>query len=130
MSEFEDKLNAILSDRGAMDQIMALARSFSDRKTEESEQPERMPAPGSGSGAGAEQLLSGVDPALLQIGFQLLQEYNRSDERSGALLSALSAYVKPERQASLQRAAKVARLSRVARALVDLRRNRGDDEDV
>ena len=130
MSEFEDKLSAILSDRGAMDQIMALARSFSDQRPEETVEQETSAAPVFGSGMGAEQLLNGVDPALLQIGFQLLQEYNRSDERGGALLSALSAYVKPERQASLRRAAKVARLSRVARALVDLRGNRGDDEDV
>ena len=39
MSEFEDKLGAILSDRNAMDQIMALARSFSDTEPKQHSVP-------------------------------------------------------------------------------------------
>ena len=130
MSEFEDKLGAILSDRNAMDQIMALARSFSEPKPEENTQnrkeaeflPERE--------EGTAQLLSGVDPALMQVGIQLLQEYNRPNERSAELLAALMPYVRPERRESLQRAARVARLSRVARLLLDMRRDRGGGEGV
>lgn len=130
MSEFEDKLGAILSDRNAMDQIMALARSFSEPKLEETADrheednfhPEQV--------EGTAQLLSGMDPALVQVGIQLLQEYNRPNERSTALLAALMPYVRPERRESLQRAARVARLSRVARMLLDMRRDRGGGEDV
>lgn len=130
MSEFEDKLGAILSDRNAMDQIMALARSFSepkleepaDRYEEDNFHPEQV--------EGTAQLLSGMDPALVQVGIQLLQEYNRPNERSTALLAALMPYVRPERRESLRRAARVARLSRVARMLLDMRRDRGGGEDV
>lgn len=130
MSEFEDKLGAILSDRNAMDQIMALARSFSEPKTEETAGKQAKADFLSERVEGTEQLLSGMDPALMQVGIQLLQEYNRPNERSAALLAALMPYVRPERRESLQRAARVARLSRVARVLLDMRRDRGGGEDV
>ena len=130
MSEFEDKLGAILSDRNAMDQIMALARSFSDQKPEEAERKQETTGFLPEQGEGMTQLLSGVDPALMQVGIQLLQEYNRPNERSAALLEALTHYVRPERRESLQRAARVARLSRVARVLLDMRKDRGGGEDV
>lgn len=132
VSEFEDKLSAILSDRNAMDQIMALARSFSEPKAEEanSMQKEANYLPEQGEETATAQLLSGIDPKLMQVGIQLMQEYNRPNERSAALLTALTPYVRPERRESLQRAARVARLSRVARMLLDKRRDRGGGENV
>ena len=130
MSEFEDKLGAILSDRNAMDQIMALARSFSEPRTEETAEKQQEADFLPEQREGTAQLLSGMDPALMQVGIQLLQEYNRPNERSAALLAALMPYVRPERRESLQRAARVARLSRVARILLDKRRDRGGGEDV
>ncbi len=130
MSEFEDKLGAILSDRNAMDQIMALARSFSEPKPEPGEQPEPQSPTQPGQGEGVAQLLSGVDPALMQLGLRLLGEYNRPNDNSAALLAALSPYVRPERRDSLQRAARIARLSRVARVLLDMRKDRGGGGDV
>ncbi len=130
MNEFEDKLGAILSDRNAMDQIMALARSFSEPKPEETAETQEETGFFPEQGEGVSQLLSGMDPALMQMGIQLLQEYNRPNERSAALLAALTPYVRPERRESLRRAARVARLSRVARFLLDMRRDRGGGVDV
>lgn len=130
MSEFEDKLGAILSDRNAMDQIMALARSFSEPKPEENNRQQEQVDFSPEQGDGAAQLLAGVDPALMQVGLQLIREYNRPNERGGTLLEALMPYVRPERRESLRRAARVARLSRVARVLLDMRKDRGGGEDV
>jgi hypothetical protein len=128
VSEFEDKLGAILSDRNAMDQIMALARSFSDPKQEAAPPAQAYSPPTPPEDP--TQLLSGVDPALLQLGMRLLGEYNRPNERSAALLAALIPYVRPERRESLQRAQRIARLSRVARVLLELKGKRGGAEGV
>ena len=130
MSEFEDKLGAILSDRNAMDQIMALARSFSDTEPKQHSVPQTQVYSPPSLPEDPAQLLSGVDPALLQLGMRLLGEYNNPDERSAALLAALTPYVRPERRESLQRAQRIARLSRVARVLLEMRGKRGGAEGV
>lgn len=130
MSEFEDKLGAILADRNAMDQIMALARSFSDTGPIQENAPPAQVRPQPSLPEEPAQLLSGVDPALLQLGMRVLGEYNRPDDRSAALLSALTPYVRPERRESLQRAQRIARLSRVARVLLEMRGKKGGAEGV
>lgn len=135
MSEFEDKLNSILSSPEAMDQIMALANSLGgDGKTTESPQVQE-PADGEqerpaadlsallsalgGGGAEGEQggpSLGKIDPAMLSGMVELLREYNRSDDRKTALLLALRPFLKEERWARVDRAVQIARLSRVIRA--------------
>ncbi len=124
---FEEKLNAILGDKNAMGQIMALAQSLSgkERQTAEetgTEQAEFVPVaepvsceePAIDLGG----LLNSVDPAVLQLGMRLIQEYNRSDDDATALLIALRPFVKPSRYARLDKAARAARLSRVVRVLL------------
>ena len=129
MSEFEDKLGAILNDQQAMGQIMALAKSLSGGKMvpepekqyvpaepkEETETPLLEPA----------SLLGGLDPRLMQTGMQLLQEYNRADNRTAALLEALRPFVKEERYAKMDRAVQIARLSRVIRVMFDAMKENG-----
>ncbi|MBQ3556459.1 MAG: hypothetical protein IJA11_01505 [Oscillospiraceae bacterium] len=131
---FEEKLNAILGDKNAMGQIMALAQSLSGSEQQGgpagAEQPEFVPVE---ECAGNEEppidfgtLLNSVDPAVLQLGMRLMQEYNRSDDDAAALLCALRPFVKPERYARLDKAARAARLSRVVRVLLDtFRQSRG-----
>ena len=130
MSELEEKLNAVLGDSEAMGQIMALAQSLSAKqgRREESAAPEPPPPPdGQGELAG---LLGDVDPQMLQMGMRLLQEYNRSDDRNAALLAALRPFVREERFAKVDRAVRIARLSRVVRVLLDTLRRREDESHV
>ena len=131
---FEEKLNTILNDRQAMGQIMALAQSLSgtEGNTELDSGPEKetgyVPVEESGQEPGSSGLnLEGVDPALINLGMSLLAEYNRKDERAEALLRALRPYLRPERWQRVDRAVSVARLSRVATALLrSFRMNGGE----
>ena len=138
MSGFEDKLNAILGNQEAMGQIMALAQSLGQQ--EEQQEPSR-PEQGEddyGPVWTQEQsqtpvqplsdlgnVLSGIDPKMMQMGMRLLQEYNRSDDRNAALLAALRPFVKEERFAKVDRAVPIARLSRVIRVLFDAMKEKG-----
>lgn len=131
---FEEKLNAILGDKNAMGQIMALAQSLSGPEQQgeaaQTEQPEFVPVEPcethEETAVDFGTLLNSVDPAMLQLGMRLMQEYNRGDDDAAALLSALRPFVKPERYAKLDKAARAARLSRVVRVLLDtLRQSRG-----
>lgn len=131
---FEEKLNAILGDKDAMGQIMALAQSLSGseqrREEDGTEQPAFVPVedpvPNAEPAPDFGSLLHSVDPAMLQMGMRLIQEYNRGDDDAAALLTALRPFVKPERYARLDKAARAARLSRVVRVLLDmLRQSRG-----
>lgn len=131
MSEFEEKLGAILNDQQAMGQIMALAQSLSGGKTEAGE--EYVPVESETKTDADRQsvlpeptaLLGGLDPRLMQTGMRLLQEYNRADNRSAALLEALRPFVKEERYAKVDRAVQIARLSRVIRVMFDAMKENG-----
>lgn len=139
MSGFEDKLNAILGDREAMGQIMALAQSLGKQEEQrEAVQPDQEGEDGYVPAWPQEQsqppvqpvpdlsgVLSGIDPKMMQMGMQLLQEYNRSDDRNAALLAALRPFVKEERFAKVDRAIQIARLSRVIRVLFDAMKEKG-----
>ena len=136
MSGFEDKLNAILNDQEAMGQIMALAQSLGKQEQRDTSEPARedgyvpvdtqetvLPAVGQLSDLGG--IVGGLDPAMMQMGMRLLQEYNRDDDRNAALLSALRPFVKAERFAKMDRAIQIARLSRVIRVLFDVMKEKG-----
>lgn len=137
MSGFEDKLNAILGNREAMGQIMALAQSLGGQEEQASqtevegdgyvpvwEAQEQVPST-------AEKLpdlnavLGNIDPQMMRMGMRLLQEYNRGDDRNAALLTALRPFVKEERFARVDRAIQIARLSRVIRVLFDTMKEKG-----
>ena len=131
---FEEKLNAILGDKNAMGQIMALAQSLSGSEQQEeeagAEQPEFVPAeepvPCEEPAMDFGSLLRSVDPGMLRLGMRLVREYNRSDDDAAALLTALRPFVKPERYARLDKAARAARISRVVRVLLEtLKQGRG-----
>lgn len=133
MSEFEDKLGAILNNQEAMGQIMALAQSLSgerqapDAQTadrpKDSMTEDRFEAQGDAQEPMA--LLGGIDPGLMQTGLHLLQEYNRADDRNAALLEALRPFLKESRYAKLDRAVQIARLSRVIRVIFDTMKENG-----
>lgn len=118
MGELEEKLNAILGDSQAMSQIMALAHSLG--KSDPKEGEEASPAPPSDpppapEAEPGEDLLGGIDPQMLDLGMRLLGEYQRQDEKGAALIQALRPFLREERQAKLDKAVRIAKLSRVAR---------------
>ena len=119
MAEFDDKLNSILSNPDAMAQIMQLAQSIGGGNSapaspppppvqHSAPQPQASPDPLGG--------LGGMDPSLLIKLLPLIQELG-SDHDSNAkrLLYALSPYLKPERQAKVDRALQLARLFHVGK---------------
>lgn len=134
MSDFEDKLNAILGNREAMGQIMALAQSLGGQEEGAAQTDEdgyvpvypqeqvRSPTENLPDLSG---VLGNIDPQMMQVGMRLLQEYNRADDRNAALLNALRPFVKEERFARVDRAIQIARLSRVIRILFDAIKEKG-----
>ncbi len=114
MSEWEDKLNTLLSDPNAMAQVMQMAQSLS----------QQMGASGSAASSSGDptaaaehppqelsSLLGGVDPALIQRLLPLLSQINRTESsETSAFLLALRPFLKPERRDKVERAVQLARL--------------------
>lgn len=112
MAEFEDKLNAVLSNPDAMAQIMQLAQSLGGGTGGDAPTPSAPPqaAPNS-QGDFLSSLSSGLDPSLLMRFLPLVQELSgQQDSNAKALLFALKPYLKEERQAKVERALQLARL--------------------
>ena len=95
MSEFEEKLGAILGDAQAMDQIMALAQSLSGRS-------------GGETGAAAASVEGDIPDCPLPAG---------EPGRDARLLSALRPYLKPERQVKIDRTLEMLSMIRMIRSL-------------
>ena len=133
MSDFEEKLNAILSNPDAMSQIMNLAQSLNlgggggespqGGQGGGNEPPPPPPPSGGGDGlgglAGLGSLLGQIDPKWINRLLPLVGELTGggSDERM-QLLYALRPFLKPERQDKVERAAKTARLIHVGKKLL------------
>lgn len=112
MAEFEEKLNALLSNPDSMAQIMQLAQSLSGASGKEA--PEREP-PKQETPLPRETPLSalagGLDPALLARLLPLAGEWNRPQSaQARQLLYALRPYLQPQRQEKVERALQLARL--------------------
>ena len=138
MAEFEEKLNAILSNPQAMAQIAGLAQSLdlggaggSAGSGGQTDSPEAGGGPSQadagrptvvsgeppGNGGGLGDLLGQVDPKWLQRLLPLVGELSGnsgSDERL-ALLYALRPFLRPERRDKVERAVKAARLIHVGK---------------
>ena len=122
MSEFEDKLNAILSNPEAMAQVMGLAQSLSGSGAFGSTQEEKKPPAGtqaSSAVGGIGDLFSQIDPKMLERLLPLLGELGsgNNDERM-QLLYALRPFLKPERQDKVERAARAAKLIHLGKKLL------------
>ncbi len=137
MSEFEEKLNSLLSNPEAMSQVMNLAQSLNLGGPGGASPPpggEGAPPPpppentgdpgGAGGGAGGlgdlAGLLGQLDPKLIQRMLPLVGELaggGRNDERM-QLLYALRPFLKPERRDKVDRAARAARMIHVGKKLL------------
>lgn len=139
MSEFEDKLNAILSSPEAMEQISALASSLGQsggQASGEGEGGDRAASPTAAAPAGKEDsgapdgsslgsLLQGIDPGMLSRLMPLVREYQSGSDEKQALLEAMKPFLRRESQEKMEKAMRITRLSRVIRASMRLFREDG-----
>ena len=126
MSDFEDKLNGILSNPEAMAQIANLAQSLNlgNGDSAPAKEAPPVPAPGGNGGgvpAGLGDLLGKIDPQLIQKLLPLVGELS-SDNGGGddrlQLLYALRPFLKPEKRDKVERAVKAARLIHAGKKLL------------
>lgn len=135
MAEFDEKLNALLSNPDSMAQIMRLAQSLSgdteggsgqesqkhhqqEHHQQEHHQQEHQhhQEPPQSSADLVSSLTGGVDPKLLMRLLPLVQELGgQRDSNARALLYALRPYLKPERQEKVERALQLARLFHIGK---------------
>ncbi len=139
MSEWEDKLNAILSSPETMEQIMSLASSLSGggenssgAATASEGEPngqngtvQSPPPPTADPLGGLGSLLGGFDPSMLQKLLPLVQMYTAGGDEKQALLEALKPFLKQESREKVDKAIRIARLSRVIRGSMQLFREDG-----
>lgn len=134
MSEFEEKLNSLLSNPEAMSQVMNLAQSLNLGGPGGGEGPapsgETASPPvsggagnpgGEGGGLGGlASLLGQIDPKVIQRLLPLAGELaggGKNDERM-QLLYALRPFLKPERRDKVERAARTAHLIHMGKKLL------------
>lgn len=130
MADLEDTLNNILSDPEAMGQIMALAGKLgldgnaappAEEAEEGPDQESARDVPASAGLPGGGDLSALFDPAQLgQLGRLVSLFRQGGDPQAEALMDALRPYLRPERQAKLDRAKRLAGLSRAARQAYQL----------
>lgn len=128
MAEFDEKLNAILSDPQAMRQIMSIAQALGGSEegkagdqNASSVQPDK--PSGGAQKADVSSILSpleDLDPKLVQAALRLFSEYYSTDSRKTALLAALLPFLKEERYAKVDKAVQITKLSRVVRVAFQL----------
>lgn len=132
MSEWEEKLNTLLSDPDAMAQVMNMAQSLSQQMG----QPggAQSPPPGGGAAGAApssspppqasqmgdlSSLLGSVDPSMIAKLLPVLTQLNRPESgETAAFLRALRPFLKPERQDKVERAAQLARFIHLGKTLL------------
>ena len=114
MAEFEEKLNAVLSNPALMSQIMAMAGSMGQSQ---SPPPPPPPPPPQNRQPSFSQSQSGpipgLDPAAMQGMLQLLKS-TQIDQRQQNLLRALEGYLPQDRLQKLTRAMQAARVAKYA----------------
>ncbi|WP_293009812.1 MULTISPECIES: hypothetical protein [unclassified Oscillibacter] len=144
MAEFEDKLNAILSDPNSMAQIMQLAQSIGGGNGSAPAPPPGQaqggyppysppgqgyqapppgnypPPPGPAPGENPlSSLLGSIDPSTIARLMPLIGELgSHQNNNSRALLYALRPYLKVERQTKIERALQLARIVHIGKKFI------------
>ena len=120
MGDFEEKLESILNNPQAMQQIMAIAQTFTGVQQNA---PKENPAQISASDLQ-------LDPQMLSGITAMLGQYNRDDDQRIALLNALRPFVKEKRYTKIDRAIQIAKLSRLARTALEFVRTTEENSNV
>ncbi len=126
MSEWEEKLNTLLSDPDAMAQVMQMAQSLSQQLGQpggaappNGAAAPPSPPPQEGQANASSPLPGGIDPSLVQKLLPLLSQLNRPESgETAAFLRALRPFLKPERQDKVERAAQLARFIHLGKTLL------------
>ena len=127
MSEFEDKLNSILSSPEQMNKIADMAKSLmggekSSEKQTEADKPQNNKNSG---GIFSTDNISDAE-SISKIG-RIIREVRSEDDDKTALLKAMEPYLSDKRRIRVEKGIKIARLAKIAKlALGDI----GGDEDV
>lgn len=127
MGEFEEKLNSILGDQQAMGQIMALAQSLGKQSPSDQEETDTAPEPAEDAPPDLSQLMGNLNPKMVQLGMQLMREYQQDDGQNTALLQALRPYLREERRGRLDKAVQIAKMSRLLRVALGSLGGKGED---
>ena len=115
MSEFEDKLNKILSSPEDMEKIAGLARSLSGPRESDGEQKsgeERLDSPDLSSLASS---LGKIDPKLLGLLGRLFSDHSDDRNDKAALLEAIKPFLKEDRREQISKAAEIAKMAKLAK---------------
>lgn len=127
MSDFEEKLNAILSNPDAMAQVASLAQSLGGAapsapptEMEGAQEAAGQPAPPQESAVpdlgGLSSLMGQIDPAMIQRFLPLLGELNSpQDSQRKQFLYALRPYLKESRRDKVDRALQIAKMLRLGK---------------
>ena len=129
MSEWEEKLNTLLSDPDAMAQVMQMAQSLSQQMGQPGgaapgaagpAPSAPTPPPPQGDPMGdLSSLLGGIDPGMIAKLLPVLSQLNRPESgETAAFLRALRPFLKPERQDKVERAAQLARFIHLGKTLL------------
>lgn len=147
MAEFEEKLNALLSDPNSMAQIMQLAQSLGAGNAATPAPPGPVPGgyppqggypppppppggfpppagfpppPGAPPGdSPLASLLGSIDPGTVARLLPLVGELGSAQNNNNrALLYALGPYLKPERQTKIERALQLARMIHIGKKFI------------
>lgn len=122
MSEFEDRVNSILNDPAQMDKITKIAKSLMGGETAEPEERS-----GGESPIAALFGSDGEEMAALGRISRALGAQTQQDREKTALLEAMKPYLSEKRRRKIDKAMKIARLTRIARAAMG---ESGGDDDV
>lgn len=122
MSEFEDRINSILGDPAQMDKITKIAKSLMGGEAAEPEERS-----GGDNPLAALFGSDGEEMAALGRISRALGAQSEQDREKTALLEAMKPYLSEKRRRKMDKAMKIARLTRIARAAMG---ESGGDDDV
>ena len=125
MSEFDDKLNSILSNPAMMQQIMSLAQALNQSEAQQPQQTQQTyqqppPPPPVQQQSPAPSGDRGINPNLLSKVASLMQR-GSIDKNQESLLRALSPYLSKQKLQKLERAMHAAKMAGVASEMVNIR---------
>ena len=118
MSDFDEKLNNLLSNPDALGQIFQLAQSLEGTLGSSAPPSSTPPPPQQTAPQKEHNSFSGMDFGTLMQFLPLIQKLGESNEDARAFLFAMRPYLKPERQKKIEQALQLSRLLCVGKSFL------------
>jgi hypothetical protein len=115
MSEFEDKLNKILSSPADMEKIVGIAKSLSGSLGSQAPAEEATAGSSAPDLSAISSALKDIDPKMLRLVTRLIGEYTSGKNDKTALLNAIKPYLREDRRAKIEKAAEIAKIAMLAK---------------